>query len=77
MSDGTRKVTHVSEISGMEQDVISMQDIFKFERKGIGPEGAVLGAFRPTGLRPKFLERVRLSGILLSPTLFETAMEVH
>ncbi|MEO5926636.1 MAG: CpaF family protein [Bryobacteraceae bacterium] len=77
MSDGTRKVTHISEISGMEQDVISMQDIFKFDRKGIGPEGAVLGAFRPSGVRPKFLERVRLSGIMLSPALFETSMEVQ
>jgi pilus assembly protein CpaF len=77
MSDGTRKVTHVSEISGMEQDMISMQDIFKFERKGVGPDGAVLGVFRPSGVRPRFLERVRLSGILLSPTLFETCMEVQ
>ena len=77
MSDGTRKVTNVSEISGMEQDVISMQDIFKFERRGVGPEGTVLGAFKPTGLRPKFLERVRVSGILLSPALFETSMEVQ
>jgi pilus assembly protein CpaF len=77
MSDGTRKVTHVSEISGMEQDVISMQDIFKFERKGVSPEGMVLGSFRPSGVRPKFLERVRMSGIMLSPALFETSMEVH
>ncbi|MEP6961029.1 MAG: CpaF family protein [Acidobacteriota bacterium] len=77
MSDGTRKVVNISEISGMEQDVISMQEIFKFERKGVGPEGGVLGTFRPTGLRPKFLEKVRISGILLSPSLFESSMEVQ
>ncbi len=77
MSDGTRKVVNISEISGMEQEVISLQEVFKFERKGVGPDGRVLGAFRPTGLRPKFLERLRVSGILLPASVFEAVMEVE
>ena len=77
MSDGTRKVVNISEISGMEQEVISLQEVFKFERKGVGPDGRVLGAFRPSGLRPKFLERLRVSGILLPPAVFEAVMEVE
>jgi pilus assembly protein CpaF len=76
MSDGTRKVVNISEITGMDENVISMHEIFKFERKGIGPDGNVIGAFRPTGIRPKFLERLRVSGVLLAGNLFETSMEV-
>jgi pilus assembly protein CpaF len=76
MSDGTRKVVNISEITGMDENVISMHEIFKFERKGIGPDGNVIGAFRPTGIRPKFLERLRVSGVVLAGNLFETAMEV-
>jgi pilus assembly protein CpaF len=53
-----------------------MQDIFTFNRKGIGPNGKVLGVFQPSRIRPKFIERLRLSGILLSPQVFETSMEV-
>jgi pilus assembly protein CpaF len=77
MSDGTRKVMSIAEITGMDMDVISMQEIFQFERKGIGPDGRVLGAFRPSGIRPKFLERVRVSGIVLPAHLFETRVEVQ
>jgi pilus assembly protein CpaF len=76
MSDGTRKVMNISEITGMDENVISMHEIFKFERKGIGPDGNVIGVFRPTGIRPKFLERLRVSGVLLAGDLFETSMEV-
>jgi pilus assembly protein CpaF len=76
MSDGTRKVVNISEITGMDENVISMHEIFKFERKGIGPDGNVIGAFRPTGIRPKFLERLRVAGVLLAGNLFETTMEV-
>ena len=53
MADGTRKVTSITEITGMEGDVISMQDIFVFERSGINPEGRVCGRFRSTGIRPR------------------------
>jgi pilus assembly protein CpaF len=71
MSDGTRKVTSISEITGMEENVISMQEIFNFTRKGIGPDGKVIGVFQPTRIRPRFLEKLRVSGIVLPPALFE------
>jgi len=71
MSDGTRKVTSVAEITGMEENVISMQEIFSFERKGIGPDGKVIGVFKPSGIRPRFLDRLRVSGVVLPPSLFE------
>ena len=76
LSDGTRKVVNISEITGMDENIISMHEIFKFERKGIGPNGNVIGVFRPTGIRPKFLERLRVAGVLLGAELFETSMEV-
>jgi pilus assembly protein CpaF len=71
MSDGTRKITNISEITGMEENVISMQEIFTFEKKGIGPDGRVIGVFKPTRIRPQFLERLRVSGIVMPPSLFE------
>jgi pilus assembly protein CpaF len=71
MSDGTRKVTSISEITGMEENIISMQEIFNFTRKGIGPDGKVIGVFSPTHIRPRFLERLRVAGIVLPPALFE------
>jgi len=77
MSDGTRKVTSVSEITGMEESVISMQEIFTFTRKGIGPDGKVIGVFQPTHIRPKFLDRLRVSGIILPPVLFERETQVN
>jgi pilus assembly protein CpaF len=77
MSDGTRKVTSVSEITGMEENVISMQEIFAFNKKGIGPDGKVIGVFQPTRIRPRFLERLRLSGIVLPPALFERETPVN
>jgi pilus assembly protein CpaF len=77
MSDGTRKVTSVSEITGMEENVISMQEIFTFNKKGIGPDGKVIGVFQPTHIRPRFLERLRISGIVLPPALFERETQVN
>jgi pilus assembly protein CpaF len=77
MSDGTRKVVSISEITGMEENIISMQEIFTFTRKGVGPDGKVIGVFQPSHIRPKFLERLRMSGIFLSPGLFEQSMEVN
>jgi pilus assembly protein CpaF len=71
MSDGTRKVTSVSEITGMEENVISIQEIFSFVKKGIGPDGRVIGVFQPSRIRPRFLERLRVAGIVLPPALFE------
>src|SRR5712692_5429864 len=63
MSDGSRRVTHFTEITGMDEDVVSMQDIFLFEKRGIGPGGKVMGRFHATGIRPKFAERLKASGI--------------
>jgi pilus assembly protein CpaF len=77
MSDGSRKVTSIAEITGMEENVISMQEIFTFNKKGIGPDGKVIGAFQPTRIRPKFLERLRVSGIILPPSLFEKETPVN
>jgi len=77
MSDGSRKIVSVSEITGMEENIVSMQDIFTFQRKGVGPDGKVIGTFQPSRIRPKFLERLRVSGIFLSPGLFEQALEVN
>jgi pilus assembly protein CpaF len=71
MSDGTRKIVQVSEITGMEGSTIVMQDIFKFEKKGIGPDGRVLGDFQPTGVRPWFMEKLKVSGFDVPPHLFE------
>jgi pilus assembly protein CpaF len=73
MSDGTRKVTSISEIVGMEGDVITMQDIFVFERQGIDENEKVLGKYRSTGIRPRFAERLKAYGIDLSQLLFANA----
>ena len=77
LSDGSRKVTSISEITGMEENIISMQEIFSFNKKGIGPDGRVIGTFQPTRIRPKFLEQLRVSGIMLAPDMFEHALEVN
>ena len=71
LSDGTRKVTRVTEIVGMEEDVVTTQDIFVFEQQGIDADGRVIGFFRPTGIRPKFSERLERSGIHLGPEVFD------
>ena len=71
LSDGTRKVTAISEITGMEGEVITMQDIYVFERTGIGPDGRVRGRFRATGIRPKCTERLAASGVQLAMDMFE------
>jgi pilus assembly protein CpaF len=71
MSDGTRRVSNISEITGMEGDVITMHDIFVFERTGMNAEGKVIGRFRATGIRPKASERFAASGIQLPMQLFE------
>ena len=70
-SDGTRRVTSLSEIVGMEENVITMQEIFNFEKLGIDERGRVLGRFRPTGIRPRFTDRLRISGIVLPMEMFE------
>jgi len=71
MADGTRKVTGISEITGMEGDVITMQEIFVFERGGIGPGGKVIGRFRATGVRPKCSDKIAAAGVELRRDMFE------
>jgi pilus assembly protein CpaF len=70
-TDGTRRLTHVSEITGMENDIVTMQDVFIFQREGVTPEGRVLGTFTATGIRPKFADKLRASGVELSANMFE------
>jgi pilus assembly protein CpaF len=77
MSDGSRKVTHITECVGMEGDLVTTQDIFVFERSGISKEGKVLGRFRGTGVRPKFSERLKAFGLELPPSIFQTSFEVR
>jgi pilus assembly protein CpaF len=76
MADGTRRVTAISEITGMEGDVITMQDIFLFERTGLTPDGKVTGRFRATGIRPKASDRLASSGITLPMQLFEHVQQI-
>jgi pilus assembly protein CpaF len=75
-SDGTRRVSHITEITGMEDDVVSMQDIFLFEREGITPEGKVLGRFRATGIRPKFADKLKSAGINVPASFFDHSVSV-
>lgn len=71
MSDGKRKLTSIQEITGMESDIITMQEIFIFEQTGVAPDGTVLGHFRATGIRPKFVDRLRTRGIEVPDELFD------
>jgi pilus assembly protein CpaF len=71
LSDGNRRVTAISEITGMEQDVITMQDIYLFERTGVKPDGRVSGVFRATGIRPKCAQQLASAGFHMPPELFE------
>jgi pilus assembly protein CpaF len=77
LSDGSRKITSISEITGMEGDVITMQEIFVFEKIGITQDGKVIGRFRATGVRPKCCERLKASGIHLPADMFEGVTEVR
>ncbi|MCX7187344.1 MAG: CpaF family protein [Methylophilales bacterium] len=71
LSDGKRKISNIQEITGMEGDIITTQDIFTYEQTGVGPDGAVQGRFRATGIRPKFVDRLRVYGISVSDDLFD------
>jgi pilus assembly protein CpaF len=71
LSDGSRRVTSISEITGMEGETITMQEIFMFERSGVDQQGQVIGRFRPTGIRPRFAERLKASGLQLPRVFFE------
>jgi pilus assembly protein CpaF len=71
LSDGSRKITSIQEISGMEGDVITTQEIFVFERTGTAADGSVLGRFRATGVRPRMAQKIETYGIHLSEGLFD------
>ncbi len=76
LSDGSRRVTSITEVTGMEGEIITIQDIFVFEKRGLSPEGKVLGRFAATGIRPKFYEKLLAAGIRLRPDLFDEVEEV-
>jgi pilus assembly protein CpaF len=75
-ADGSRRLTHISEIIGQNQDSVVMQDIFTFEQEGVSPDGRVLGHFGATGIRPKFAEKLKASGIVLPANTFDPAVHV-
>jgi pilus assembly protein CpaF len=76
LSDGSRRVVNITEVTGMEGEVVTLQDIFVFEKRGVSPEGKVIGRFSATGIRPKFSEKLLAAGINLSPALFDESVEV-
>jgi pilus assembly protein CpaF len=77
LADGSRKVTSISEITGMEGDVITMQEIFMFEKLGMTQDGKVIGRFKATGVRPKVAERLKTAGVHLPSDMFEGMTEVR
>ncbi len=76
LTDGSRRVTNITEVTGMEGEVVTLQDIFVFEKRGMTPEGKVVGRFAATGIRPKFYEKLLAAGIRLRPDLFDEVVEV-
>ena len=76
MSDGKRHITHVAEITGMTGDVVAMQDIFVFDKLGIDAGGNVVGRFRATGVAPKFADKLKTSGIVIPPDVFEHVLDI-
>jgi pilus assembly protein CpaF len=75
-SDGTRRITHITEVTGMEVETITLQDIFLFEKSGVAEDGHVTGRFRATGIRPRCYEKVKAAGIQLPASLFQTVVEI-
>jgi pilus assembly protein CpaF len=77
LTDGKRKVLSILEITGMEGDVITTQEIFTFRQTGMDEKGAILGHFQATGVRPRFLERLRAFGVVVSEKLFDPTRQYH
>jgi pilus assembly protein CpaF len=75
-SDGTRRVTHITEVTGMEGELVTLQDLFLFDKKGLTADGQVRGCFRATGIRPRFYERLASCGLDLPASIFESLQEV-
>jgi len=76
LSDGSRRVVSITEVTGMEGDIVTLQDLFVFEKRGLSPEGRVIGRFAATGIRPRFHDKLLAAGILLRPDLFDEVEEV-
>jgi pilus assembly protein CpaF len=76
LSDGSRRVMNITEVTGMEGDMITLQDIFVFEKRGVSPDGKVLGRFCATGIRPKFADKLLAAGLHLAPELFDQSVEI-
>ena len=76
LSDGSRRVMNITEVTGMEGDMVTLQDIFVFEKRGVSPDGKVMGRFCATGIRPKFADKLLAAGIALSPELFDQSVEI-
>ena len=76
LSDGSRRVVNITEVTGMEGDMVTLQDIFVFEKRGLNPDGRVVGRFAATGIRPKFYEKLLAAGIRLRADLFDEVVEV-
>lgn len=74
LRDGSRKITHITEVQGMEGDVIILQDLFYFRQRGVNPDGTVVGEFQATGIRPKFIDRIEAAGFKLPPEVFEPSV---
>jgi pilus assembly protein CpaF len=75
LKDGSRRITNITEVHGLEGDVIVLQDIFVFEQYGVGEDGKIIGKLVPTGVRPKFYERMEQEGIYLPPSIFQERVE--
>jgi len=75
-SDGTRRISAITECVGMEGELITMQDIFIFEKTGLASNGRVTGRFRATGIRPKFYERLKAAGLEIPASVFQTIVEI-
>ena len=75
LQDGSRKITHVTEVVGMEGDIITLQDIFLYNKIGVDERGRVIGRHKATGVRPKFMERLQSMGIHLPADIFKTDVQ--
>jgi pilus assembly protein CpaF len=71
LSDGTRRIVSITEVTGLEGEVVTTQEVYRFKRRGVTPEGKIIGHFEATGVRPMFTDRLRVSGIELPARMFE------
>jgi pilus assembly protein CpaF len=70
LADGSRRVVSITEVTSMEGEIITSQELFRFRRRGVTPDGAVVGDFEPTGVRPLFTDRLKIAGIEMAPSMF-------